>query len=125
MAEFIIPDDAAWAASERKQTTPRAVSARFDRRTGNVTVGLDTGVAFVFDPTRVRGLEKHGGEDFVGITVEGAGGTLHFPRIDAHYSVGGLLETFVGPMEWTRREARAEASRRNGAKGGRPRKAAA
>jgi hypothetical protein len=58
------------------------------------------------------------------ITVEGAGNTLHFPKLDADFSVSRLLEGFLGPLEWTKREARAAASRENGKRGGRPRKEA-
>lgn len=124
MAEFIIPDDAAWARSERSRTMPRATSARFDRRAGRVKVQLDTGVEFAFDPSAVPGLTGAKSEDFAGVRVEGVGNTLRFPRLDADYSVAGILESFLGPMDWSRREARAEASRKNGMKGGRPRKAA-
>lgn len=124
MAEFIVPDDAAFARAKRKRTTPCAVSARFEKRTGQVKVRLDTGIEFAFDPSMAKGLAGANAADFAGVTVEGVGSTLRFPRLDADYSVAGLLEGFLGPMEWTRREARAAASRRNGLSGGRPRKAA-
>lgn len=125
MAEFIVPDDAAFAKAKRKRTTPYAVSARFEKRTGRIKVRLDTGIEFAFDPSRAKGLAEAKADDFAGVAVQGAGSTLHFPRLDADYSVAGLLEGFLGSMEWTRREARAAASRRNGLSGGRPRKAAA
>lgn len=125
MAEFIVPDDAAFAKARRKRTTPRAVSARFDRRAMRVKVVLDTGLDFSFDPHRAHGLAGASADDFAGVAVQGMGSTLHFPRLDADFSVAGLLEGFIGPLEWTRREARAEASRRNGLSGGRPRKSAA
>jgi hypothetical protein len=52
----------------------------------------------------------------------GAGGSIHFPRLDAFFSIPKLLEGFLGPLHWARREARAAASRENGKLGGRPKR---
>ena len=83
-------------------------------------VRLDTGIDFSFDPRQAQGLADASSDDFVGVTVEGVGSTLHFPRLDADYTVSRLLEGFLGPLDWSRREARAKASRENGKRGGRP-----
>lgn len=124
MAEYKAIDEATFAATARGRTpAPRAVSARFDKRTQRVVVKLDTGIDFAFDPQRAKGLIGVASDDLVGVKVEGAGNTLHFPRLDVDLGVGRLLENFVGPMDWTRKEAQADASRRNGKLGGRPRKA--
>lgn len=127
MAEFTSLDEAAFKriAVNKRRTSgrPRAVSARFDKRSHRVSVKLDTGIEFLFDPQSARGLQDATAEDLAEIMIEGLGGTLHFPRLDADFSVAGLLEGFLGPLDWTRREARAAASRENGKRGGRPRKA--
>lgn len=129
MAEFKQLDEAGFqrAAKRGKQAygTPRAVAARFDRRTHKIVVKLDTGIDFAFDTKRAQGLSDAAADDLVGVSVEGVGSTLHFPRLDADFSVSRLLEGFLGPMDWTRRETRALASRANGMRGGRPRKVAA
>lgn len=85
-------------------------------------VRLDTGLDFSFDPRKAQGLSDAVADDFVGVTVEGVGSTLHFPRLDADYTVSRLLEGFLGPLDWSRREARARASRENGRHGGRPKR---
>lgn len=126
MAEFKQLDTAAFKRAARRgrqaYATPRAVSARFDRRTGRVVVTLNTGIDFAFDPALAPGLGDAAPDDLVGVSVEGVGSTLHFPRLDADFTVSLLLEGFLGPMDWTRREARALASRENGKRGGRPRR---
>ncbi|WP_426000782.1 DUF2442 domain-containing protein [Caulobacter sp. DWR1-3-2b1] len=126
MAEFKQLDEMAFRRSaqrgKRVYATPRATSARFDKRSGKVVVSLDTGIDFSFDPRRAHGLGDAAPEDFMGVSIEGVGSTLHFPRLDADFTVSRLLEGFLGPMDWTKKEARANASRANGKRGGRPRR---
>ena len=128
MAEFKLVDETAFKAAGVRgrfaHARPHAVKARFDRRSERVVVGLNTGIEFAFDPRLAPGLAEAAAEDLVGVTVEGVGSTLHFPRLDADFTVSRLLEGFLGPMDWTRREARALASRENGKRGGRPRRSA-
>lgn len=127
MAEFRTIDEAAFrqavAKASRTKDTPHALSAKFDRRNYKVWVRLSSGIDFCFDPRMAYGLQDATADDLVGVTVEGVGSTLHFPKLDADFSVARILEGFLGPMEWTRRENRAAASRENGKRGGRPRKA--
>ena len=99
---------------------PHALSARFDRRNHKVWVRLNSGIDFSFDPRLAYGLQGAAADDLVGVIVEGAGSTLHIPKLDADFSVARILE----PLVWTRREKREVASRANGKRGGRPRKAA-
>ena len=105
--------------------TPRAVSARFDRRNRRLVVEIDTGIQFSFDPLAVSDLADASAEGLASVVIEGRGSCLHFPDLDVDLSVSRLLEGFLGPMTWTQREARAAASRENGKRGGRPKKAAA
>lgn len=125
MAEFKLLDEAAFEKGSKRSKRaplPRATSVRFDRRSHRVVVRLDTGLDFSFDPRKAQGLSDAVADDFVGVTVEGVGSTLHFPRLDADYTVSRLLEGFLGPLDWSRREARARASRENGRHGGRPKR---
>ena len=126
MAEFKTIDEAAFKAAgargKKAYAAPRAVGARFDKRTQRVVVRLDTGIDFSFDPKRAHGLSEARSDDLIGVSVEGVGSTLHFPRLDADFAVARLLEGFLGPMDWTRKAARAAASRENGKRGGRPRR---
>lgn len=128
MAEFkqVTAGDFARATEQGRQSypTPRAVSARFDRRSRRLVVRLDTGIEFSFDPTASKDLTTASADSLATVVIDGRGSCLHFPALDTDLSVARLLEGFLGPMAWTQRETRAAASRENGKRGGRPRKAA-
>ncbi len=125
MAEFRKLSEAEFAAKRRGPTVPRAVSARFDAARRRVVIELDSGLELAFDPALAAGLGRASDAHLTDVTIEGAGNALRFAALDVDFSIPGLLEGFVGPLAWQRTMARAEASRRNGAKGGRPRKVAA
>jgi hypothetical protein len=128
MSEFKRMDgDAVARSSGRAQRsgTPHAVKARFDGRRKRLIVELDTGIEFSFEPARAHGLQDASELDLRGVMIESAGSALHFPRLDVDLSIARLLEGFLGPLDWARREARASASRENGKLGGRPRRATA
>lgn len=114
---------------------PRAASARYDAPSGRVIVELTNGCGFLFPARSVGGLEAATDEDLADIEVLGLGIGLHWERLDVDVSVPGLLAGLFGTKAWmdrqraakagsTRSPAKAEAARRNGAKGGRPSKTA-
>jgi hypothetical protein len=111
-------------ARAERTVTPFAVRASFDRRSHKIKVQLNTGVGLAFDPHLAFGLKDASEHELAEVKIEGGGSALHFPRLDAFFSIPRLLEGFLGPLEWTRREARAAASRENGKLGGRPKKVA-
>lgn len=126
MAKFVRIDEKAFreGAKRGRALGPHAVSAHFDRESHRIVIHLDTGIDVSFDPRQACGLENANADDLIGVEIAGAGGSLHFPKLDAFFSVSKILEGFLGPMEWARREARAAASRANGTLGGRPKKIA-
>ncbi len=118
------------------RTEPRARSARYDRRTGRVYVDLTNGCRFAFPARRAQGLERASDEELAQVEVLGLGLGLHWQRLDVDLSVPGLLAGLFGTRAYLDRQraahagaatspAKAAAARRNGAKGGRPRKTAA
>lgn len=122
------------AARERGRlaaaTEPRAAAARYDRKLGRVVVDLANGCTFAFPPRLAQGLEKATEQELEAVEVLGAGYGLHWEALDADFSVPGLLAGIFGTRAHLARRAgqatspaKAAATRANGLKGGRPRKA--
>jgi hypothetical protein len=112
-----------------------AVSARYDRRRSRLVVELSTGVELTFPTRLAEGLTGASPDSLADIEISPAGLGLHWPRLDADLYVPALLQGMFGSKSWMARQLGAEggrsrtiakvaASRQNGRKGGRPRKAA-
>ena len=121
-------------AKELQEAVPKAVSARYDRKSGHIVISLSSKLILSFSPRDAQGLEnaKPSQLDEIEITPSGFG--IHFPKLDADLYVPGLLEGFFGSKKWmasrlgqvgglSRSRAKRAASKINGRLGGRPRKA--
>jgi hypothetical protein len=111
------------------------VAARCDILTDRVRIELSTGVEPGFAPGIVEGLSGATPAQLQHIEVSpaGLGLHLHFPELDADIDLPGLIEGMLGSRAWTARQlgaeggkvrspAKARAARKEGQKGGRPRK---
>lgn len=112
-----------------------AVSARYDRRRARIIVALNTGVELTFPAQLAQGLADASPDSLAEIEISGAGLGLHWPRLDVDLYIPALMQGVFGSKAWMARElgasggrarspAKIAASRRNGQKGGRPRKSA-
>lgn len=128
--------EAAKARGEERLRGPRAERAHYDAERDRVIVRLTTGIEIGFAPRDAEGLQHASHDDLAEIEVEAFGLGIHFPRMDADLYVPALLEGVLGSKSWmaarlgatggrTRSNAKAAASRNNGKRGGRPRKATA
>jgi len=75
---------------------PRAASARYDRRTGQVLVELTNGCSFVFPARSLQGLENASDAELAKVELLGAGHGLHWEALDADFTVPGLLMGVFG-----------------------------
>jgi hypothetical protein len=112
---------------------PRAISARYDRRTGRIVIHLSSKLIVSFSPGDVEGLQDARPLQLSKIEISPSGFGIHFPAVDADLYVPGLLEGFLGSKTWmasrlgqlggqSSTKAKKTASRANGKLGGRPRK---
>ncbi len=121
------------AAQERgnAEMATGAAAAHFDRKQDAVVLVMRSGAIATIPRSLlpfVAGLEPRLVSD---LELSPMGTTLRFPRLDADFAVQGLIRYVFGVNEAnriagaTRSRARAAASRKNGRKGGRPKKVAA
>jgi hypothetical protein len=131
--------ESAFEAAEARMRLLReaghAVSAKYDRRSGRVIVMLNTGVELAFPAGLAEELAGAAPEQLAEIEISPAGLGLHWPLLDADVYVPALLQGIFGSKNWmarqmganggrARTEAKVAAARKNGLKGGRPRKQA-
>ncbi|MDE3175001.1 MAG: DUF2442 domain-containing protein, partial [Pseudomonadota bacterium] len=113
-----------------------AVAARYDPRSSRVVVRLNTDLQISFPTRLAEGLAGASSEALRTIEITPSGLGLHWPELDADLYVPGLLAGQFGSRRWmaaqlgaaggrARSQAKADSSRENGRKGGRPRKAVA
>jgi hypothetical protein len=120
---------------EKAATEPRARAARYDRKTKRVLVELENGCTFAFPARLAEGLELASDADLASVEILGLGYGLHWETLDVDLSIPGLLAGLFGTKAYMDRmrasragqatsPLKAEVARRNGMKGGRPRKSA-
>ena len=117
------------------ESEPRASAVRYDRATGRVEIDLVNGCLYAFPTELVQDLQGADPDALTDVEVDGLGFNLHFPTLDVDLYVPLLVSGMFGTRAWMTRAlaqvagrvsspAKAAAARVNGAKGGRPRKAA-
>jgi Protein of unknown function (DUF2442) len=122
------------ATSKRAdETEPRATSVRFDQSSGLIVVALKNGAFFSFPPKLLQGLEEATPEELNDVWLDVSGSSVHWERLDADFEIVGLVAGIFGTKSWMSELGRkggqstsptkAESSRNNGKKGGRPKKA--
>ena len=126
-----IPGARAREAQARKQGL-RATSARYDRAAERVVLELTNGFLFGFPVRSIPALRTATATQRAVVQVDASGGALRWEALDIDLSVPGLLLSAVSPAERRQHLAslvgkstsvrKAAAARKNGAKGGRPRK---
>jgi uncharacterized protein DUF2442 len=106
-------------AASVEANEPLARSARYDARARRVVVELRNGASFIFPVELAQGLAGASARDLADIRVSPSGTGLHWPRLDADFSLSSLMMGIFGSKAWM-----AEIGRKDGRPPVRPRKRA-
>lgn len=135
MGEFTLEDRVYSQVSHRGEVesaaAPRPVSVRFDRESGRIVVEFANGAAFMVPARQIQGLEDASPDEIANVELLGETG-LHWEELDVDLAITGLMQGIFGTARFmdaarrggqSRSDAKVAASRANGQKGGRPKKA--
>jgi hypothetical protein len=130
-------------AEARANETRRAgyaIRARYDGRRRRIIIGLDSGLEITVPAEMIEGLQGASNDELSEIEVSPNGLGLHWQALDADVYVPALMNGVFGTARFmsettaaqmigarggrSKSSAKGEAARRNGQKGGRPRKTA-
>jgi uncharacterized protein DUF2442 len=116
----------------RMTREPRATDAWYDAPTERVVMELGSGYQVAIPVMHLKEIAAAAPRKLAQVELLGAGHMLHWEDLDADYSVPALVLQMVGPALLAREAARAAgkvstkrkaiAARKNGKRGGRPRK---
>jgi hypothetical protein len=120
--------------AERLKAEPLATSVRYDEPSDAVVIEINNGATLIVPRHLMQGLTDATPAQLRRGAVAGNGTALEWRNVDADFSIVALLGGVFGGKRWiaelarragsTPSPAKAAAARRNGAKGGRPRKSA-
>ncbi len=121
--------NAAAARGRLEMQRDGARSVRYDESRDELQIALNTGVTMNIPRTRIPGLEKATRRELEQVELSPMTTTISFLRLDADYSVQGLIRQVLGLNEQQRAAgsvaspAKRAAAIQNGRRGGRPRNA--
>jgi hypothetical protein len=88
------------AGNQANATEPRAVAAHYDSANQLIVVRLRSGALFSFPPDIAQGLAEASEEDLAAVEITPSGAGLHWEKLDADFSVPGLLSGCFGTKAW-------------------------
>ena len=113
---------------------PKAVAAIYRAEDDVFVIKFLTGVELTIPRMLLQGLENAKPAQLAEVEIEGAQADLHWEALDVDHYIPSILEGHFGSRKWmselgkiggtSRSAAKQSAARKNGRKGGRPRKAA-
>ncbi|WP_013321547.1 DUF2442 domain-containing protein [Gloeothece verrucosa] len=120
------------AYQQAEATEPYAESVSYDQNENLIVIKLKNGARVSFPPNLAQGLENASPEQLADVWVSASGRSIHWDSLDADFSLANLVAGIFGTKAWMaeigRRggkvtsEAKQNAARENGKKGGRPKK---
>lgn len=109
---------------------PVPVSVRYEAKPGRIVVEFESGASFMVPTSALQGLAKADPHDLAQVELLGETG-LHWPSLDIDFTIAGLMRGVFGTASFmeaqrkggqSRSPEKTAAARRNGLRGGRPRK---
>ncbi|MGH9935539.1 MAG: DUF2442 domain-containing protein [Blastocatellia bacterium] len=85
---------------ERLKTEPRAKSATYDPKTRRVIIELMNDCVFIIPVDLMQGLRGASDEDLMDFSLMPRGFDLHWHRLDAQFTVFGLMQGRFGTKRW-------------------------
>jgi hypothetical protein len=85
---------------ERLKTEPRAKSATYDPKTRRIIIELLNGCVFIVPVDLMQGLRGASDEDLMDFSLMPRGFDLHWHKLDAQFTVFGLLQGLFGTKRW-------------------------
>lgn len=134
MAEITLEDrdydEAVRRGDAERSEHPLPVAVRYESSSGRIVVEFDNGAAFMVPASRLQGLTEATADELAQVSLLGETG-LHWPALDVDFTIAGLMQGLFGSAKFieasrkggqSRSPAKMAAARRNGLRGGRPRK---
>lgn len=125
--------DAALERAKLLDDEPLARTVKYEQKLNLLIIGLNNGQRLVLPLEDVPELGKLTKKGFENWELLGRGTAINFPDIDVALPIDGIIEGVYGRRRWmakvgskggsAKTTAKRRASRANGKKGGRPRKA--
>ncbi len=94
-------EEATKRGQESLRTQPRARSAYYDAASGRIVVELLNGCTFVFPAHLAQGLRGASSQDLAEVKVMPHGFALHWEKLDADFTLEGLMAGRFGSKRWT------------------------
>jgi hypothetical protein len=122
------------AAIAEEKAGPCAHEVEYDPQQNLIVFYFTNGSQFAVPPNLIQGLQGATVEQLNDVWLDQAGLSVHWPSLDADFSILGLVQGIFGTKAWMAEigrqggkqtsEAKRRSSRENGKKGGRPPKPA-
>lgn len=130
LLEEIAKAKQAW--QEAEATEPRAISVKYDQDQDLIVIHLKNGSIFSFPPRLAEGLAEATPEQLADVWIPPSGKSIHWDSLDVDFGIPELVKGIFGTKSWmaelgrkggqSTSKAKSEAARKNGKKGGRPKK---